>query len=242
MKATKKENMARLLEQKRQMVDSIRERIMDNNGRPEYESPPRDQEYQNPAEQETEDEIRPSFEEKAAGEPEIVPEEKPEPMPEVKLEEPQETGRVKILKRDIPGKWELKEHTVKGEDYLALFIRNRFKGIETSGMVYSCFYEFKGRICLKTLIIKGNIMTKGKAEPYHYMVRLTISYRIAENGNLRVILESGYLHYQTGEGFPVLKDFEPDDNAHEMEISLHKNELTIIDKSEDSRMLLKRMV
>jgi hypothetical protein len=220
MKETKKENMAKLLQHKREMVESIHEKIIDNNDIAVS--------IVNPAEQETEEEIMPSFTEM-----------KTEALIEAERKAAGQE-KLRILAEKLLGRWELKDHTVGGKKYLDVFIKTRLKGADFQDGNYSCFYDFKGRICLKTLKITGNIMNEGEAVPYSYLVRLTISYRVADIGNIRIILESGYLHYSRGNDTPVIKDFEPDDKPSEMVFRFEGDSLVIIDKKEDDYKVLEK--
>jgi hypothetical protein len=139
------------------------------------------------------------------------------------------------------GKWHVAEHKIGGEDYIDYFIRTRLQERWFEDAQYEAFYEFKGRISLKTMRVRGRLYVDKDIYDYDYRVKLTSTYEVTQDNKLVVILESGYLYYQIGDQMPVVKDFQADDKPLEIQIELANNDLILKEPLEDDYKKLVRI-
>jgi hypothetical protein len=146
-----------------------------------------------------------------------------------------------LHRKDIIGKWKVIVHTIHDEDYLSAFILQKFKGAEFKNGSYEAYYEFKDRVCLKSLFISG-IAVLEREYAYQYTVKLTSTYSVSKNGKLSVILESGYLYYQLGDQKTVVKDFESSGREIKIDLKISGKEMVLEEKEDGDYKRLKKMV
>ncbi len=153
---------------------------------------------------------------------------------------------LKMEREKLFGKWHVIEHKINDEDYLKLFVRTRFRDFELKDGIYEAEYEFKDRVCLKKMEVRGSLIQKevepAEEIPYYYRVCLTITYQVKDAGILEVILESGYLYYRIGEEIPVIKDLIADGKPSLIDMHYLESNLILEEKAEGDYKILARVI
>lgn len=110
--------------------------------------------------------------------------------------------------RIIPGLWKVVEHTVDGESYAQAFCAATLRGIETENICYEATYEFTQNLCVKRVIIYGDLLLENRRTSYDYRMNLALSWEFKGDG-LAVLPVLGY-QYTSLDGQPAaVKDLPP---------------------------------
>ncbi len=129
----------------------------------------------------------------------------------------------------IKGKWEVADHRIQGRQYIDHFIETKLKGQNLKDVQLKETYDFKDRICVKTMNVSGNISQDSGEIPFQYRVRVISSYDISDQHTLTVKLESGFLFQKFNNKYSMVKEFDPDDNRQNIPYHFDGNELVLDD-------------
>ncbi len=129
----------------------------------------------------------------------------------------------------IKGKWEVADHSIKGRKYLDHFVETKLKGQNINNVQVEETYDFKDRICVKTMNVSGNVRQESGEIPFQYRVRAISSYDISDHSTLAVKLESGYLFQKFNNNYSMVREFDSDDNRQNIQYHFDGDELVLDD-------------
>jgi len=112
------------------------------------------------------------------------------------------------LKRRLRGLWEVREHTLGGDNYLSRFVARSLKGVRMANAEYRAEYEFRESICLKRVEILGSIPAGTEDAEYRYRLRVASTWDLDGPGLLAIRAELGYQCTELGGTTAIVKDLD----------------------------------
>jgi len=112
--------------------------------------------------------------------------------------------------KQILGSWKVLDHAVDGVPYPAVFCASTFRDINTENVSYEATYEFSLNICVKRVLIYGNLDVSKNQTGFDFRMSVALSWDM-KGGTLNVRPVLGY-QYTSIDGKPAaVKELPPTD-------------------------------
>ncbi len=136
--------------------------------------------------------------------------------------------------RVIPGLWKVIEHTVDGQPYADVFCAATLRGVETENICYEATYEFTQNLCIKRVMIYGDLLLEGRSASYDYRMNLALSWEFKGDG-IAVLPVLGY-QYTSLDGEPAaVKDLPPANGWLGLSLRF-EDDLMVLEDGDDIKM------
>lgn len=137
--------------------------------------------------------------------------------------------------RQLAGIWRVTEHTVNGVPYAEVFASNSLKDTDHDRLTYEATYEFGGNLCIKRVLIYGDIIANGEKEDYEYRMSMVLTWELGHD----TISVLPVLAYQCSsiDGSPVSVRELPHSNFRiELKYTLDANTLILEDGTDVKKL------
>jgi hypothetical protein len=128
----------------------------------------------------------------------------------------------------ILGSWTVLDHAVDGVPYPEVFCAGTFRDIETENVHYEATYEFSTNICVKRVLVYGNLVVPDKQTSFDFRMSMALSWDL-KGGTLNVRPVLGY-QYTSLDGKPAaVKELPPTDSWIRLNFRFDEDFLTLED-------------
>jgi hypothetical protein len=137
--------------------------------------------------------------------------------------------------RNIPGLWKVTEHTVDGVPYAEAFCAATLRGIGTENICYDATHEFTQNLCVKRVMIYGDLLLDGGRASYDYRMNLALSWEFKGDG-ISVLPVLGYQYTSIDAQPAAVKDLPPSNGWLDLSIRF-EDEYMVLEDGGDLKKL-----
>ena len=137
--------------------------------------------------------------------------------------------------KQIIGTWKVLEHTVDGVPYPEVFCTNTFRDIKAEHVQYEATYEFTRSLCVKRVLIYGDLDLSGKNTRFDFRMNVALSWELKPGAlNARPVL--GYQYTSIDSKPAAVKDLPPTDSWITMTLRFEDDFMIMEDGSDIKKL------